>query len=182
VPARASRAFYCLSQPRTDRERSNAEYFHAGWGYYFVTAFPAEISALDGGAFGGVWQRTGQTFPVWASQDAGTSPVCRFFSTSFAPRSSHFYTPFPAECETVKSNSRLAIRGDLLSPQDTGRQRHLPSGVGAPLPAVQQRLRRRPQSSLCDEPDDGRPGARKAGSRKAMVLMGPLHARRRPAE
>jgi Repeat of unknown function (DUF5648) len=123
VPARASRAFYCLSQPRTDRERSNAEYFHAGWGYYFVTAFPAEISALDGGAFGGVWQRTGQTFPVGASQDAGTSPVCRFFSTSFAPRSSHFYTPFPAECETVKSNHDWqyeAISFHLKTPDGNG--------------------------------------------------------------
>ena len=24
------------------------EYFHAGWGYYFVTAFPGEIANLDG--------------------------------------------------------------------------------------------------------------------------------------
>jgi hypothetical protein len=33
-----------------------------------------------------------------------TSPTCRFFSTAFAPKSSHFYTPFPAECTTLKSN------------------------------------------------------------------------------
>ena len=80
------------------------EYFHAGWGYYFVTADPGEVAGLDGGAYGGVWQRTGQTFPVWSSPADGALPVCRFFSTSFAPRSSHFYTPFAAECELVKHN------------------------------------------------------------------------------
>ena len=30
--------------------------------------------------------------------------VCRFFSTSFAPKSSHFYTPFADECATVNAN------------------------------------------------------------------------------
>lgn len=29
-------------------------------------------------------------------------PVCRFFSgATFAPLSSHFYTPYPGECDTV---------------------------------------------------------------------------------
>ena len=30
------------------------EYFHAGFGHYFVTADPAEIAGLDAGAYGGV--------------------------------------------------------------------------------------------------------------------------------
>jgi hypothetical protein len=30
--------------------------------------------------------------------------VCRFFSTSFAPKSSHFYTPSAQECAIVKNN------------------------------------------------------------------------------
>ena len=47
------------------------EYFHTGWGYYFVTADPGEIAGLDGGAYGGVWQRTGQTFPVGSSPAEG---------------------------------------------------------------------------------------------------------------
>lgn len=80
------------------------EYYYAAWNHYFVTAFPAEIAALDGGAFGGAWQRTGQTFDVWPQPNVSASPTCRFFSTSFAPKSSHFYTPFPAECAAVKSN------------------------------------------------------------------------------
>jgi hypothetical protein len=81
------------------------EYYHAGWDHYFVTAFPEEIAALDAGAFAGVWKRTGLTFDVWSGPVAGTSPTCRFFSTSFAPKSSHFYTPFADECASVKGNS-----------------------------------------------------------------------------
>ena len=80
------------------------EYYYAAWNYYFETAFPDEIAALDGGAFGGAWQRTGETFNVWPQPNASASPTCRFFSTAFAPKSSHFYTPFPAECAIVKAN------------------------------------------------------------------------------
>jgi hypothetical protein len=81
------------------------EYYYAAWNFYFETAFPAEIAALDGGAFGGVWQRTGQTFNVWPQSNAGTAATCRFFSTAFAPKSSHFYTPFAAECATLKTSA-----------------------------------------------------------------------------
>src|SRR5205085_10069581 len=35
---------------------------------------------------------------------AGALPVCRFYSITFAPKNSHFYTPYAAECTTVKSN------------------------------------------------------------------------------
>jgi hypothetical protein len=59
---------------------------------------------LDGGAFGGVWHRTGQTFKVWSQPVGGALPACRFFSTSFAPKSSHFYTPSATECASLKSN------------------------------------------------------------------------------
>ncbi len=80
------------------------EYYYAAWDDYFITAFPDEIALLDGGAFGGVWKRTGETFNVWPTATATASPACRFFSTSFSPKSSHFYTPFATECDTVKGN------------------------------------------------------------------------------
>lgn len=80
------------------------EYYYAAWDYYFETSFPDEIAVLDGGAFGGVWKRTGQTFNVWSQPVSGASATCRFFSTAFAPKSSHFYTPFASECATVKNN------------------------------------------------------------------------------
>jgi hypothetical protein len=85
-------------------EVSAVEYYYADWNFYFETSFPDEIAALDGGAFGGVWKRTGQMFNVWASAvDASAVPTCRFFSTAFAPKSSHFYTPFANECAVVKT-------------------------------------------------------------------------------
>jgi len=87
------------------------EYYYADWSHYFVTAFPDEIAALDAGAFGGVWKRTGLTFDVWSGPTAGASPTCRFFSTAFAPKSSHFYTPFAAECASVQANSDWQFEG-----------------------------------------------------------------------
>jgi len=84
--------------------RTAVEYYYAAWDYYFVTAFSDEIAALDGGAFGGVWKRTGQAFAVFGDASSGGLPACRFFSTAFTPKSSHFYTPFAPECEGLKSN------------------------------------------------------------------------------
>ena len=80
------------------------EYYYADWDYYFMTSFPDEQAILDGGAFGGVWKRTGQSFNVWTQGSAISPAVCRFFSTSFAPKSSHFYTPISTECATVKTD------------------------------------------------------------------------------
>src|SRR5947207_12619943 len=72
-------------QPKTV---AAVEYYYAGWNMYFVTAFPNEIAALDGGAFGGVWQRTGQQFNVYAldGAPASSSRVSRFISTMFSPK------------------------------------------------------------------------------------------------
>ena len=81
------------------------EYYYADWNYYFMTSFADEVAALDGGAYGGVWKRTGKTFQVWDSPvSAVAAATCRFFSTAFAPKSSHFYTPFAGECAAVKTN------------------------------------------------------------------------------
>src|SRR5436189_6009691 len=80
------------------------EYYYADWNFYFETSFPDEIAALDGGAFGGAWKRTGETFHVWpTASNQSAMPTCRFFSTIFAPKSSHFYTPFASECEGLKA-------------------------------------------------------------------------------
>lgn len=125
-------AALCLSLAAGAQTRQAVEYFHAGWGHYFVTAFPDEIAVLDGGAFGGAWTRTGQTFDVWPAQEPGTSPVCRFFSTSFSPRSSHFYTPFAGECDTLRQNKDWqfeAIAFHLRTPDAIG---DCPAGT-APL-------------------------------------------------
>jgi len=87
------------------------EYYHAAFDHYFSTASADEIAKLDNGTFAG-WTRTGLSFNVYPSASSGAASVCRFFSTAFAPKSSHFYTPFPAECATVKTNSDWQFEGE----------------------------------------------------------------------
>ncbi len=83
------------------------EYYHPGMNHFFMTAFPQEIAALDAGQFGG-WQRTGLTFRVKETPEGlpppQVRPVCRYFSDSFAPRSSHFYSALPDECQLLAAN------------------------------------------------------------------------------
>jgi Abnormal spindle-like microcephaly-assoc'd, ASPM-SPD-2-Hydin/Repeat of unknown function (DUF5648) len=79
------------------------EFYHAAFNHYFVTAIADEITKLNNGTFVG-WSPTGRSFKVYASPTTASTSVCRFFSTSFAPKSSHFYTPDVAECAVVKTN------------------------------------------------------------------------------
>jgi uncharacterized delta-60 repeat protein len=83
---------------------TSVEYYNAAWDAYFVSALPGEIAALDAGAFGGVWVRTGESFGVWSEPNGANSTTCRFVSTAFAERSSHFYTPFAQECAHVMAD------------------------------------------------------------------------------
>ena len=88
---------------RPYQERHAFEYFHAAYGHYFLTADPHEIANLDFSPGG--WARTGHAIRVWDDDDASLLPVCRFWSgQSFAPKSSHFYTPYADECAVVREN------------------------------------------------------------------------------
>lgn len=89
------------------------EYAHAEWNHYFVTAQAGEIARLDDGTFAG-WKRTGLAFKAYPNGLPGTVSMCRFFSRSFAPRSSHFYTPDVAECTKVRANRDWAFEGDVF--------------------------------------------------------------------
>ena len=89
------------------------EYFHAGFGHYFVTHLHDEIVKLDDGTFAG-WSRTGRLINAWTSATSGSSPVCRFFSEKFAPKSSHFYTSFAPECQTVKGDANWSFEGEVF--------------------------------------------------------------------
>ena len=89
------------------------EYYHADFDHYFVTSIADEIAKLDNGVFAG-WVRTVLQFNTYATATAGTSTVCRFFSTSFVPKSSHFYTPSASECALVKNNADWQYEGDVF--------------------------------------------------------------------
>ncbi len=79
------------------------EYYNTDFDHYFVTTYQEEIALLDAGRFRG-WVRTGRTFKVFSTSAGGTNGVCRFFNATFAGKSSHFYTPFADECNTVRAN------------------------------------------------------------------------------
>jgi hypothetical protein len=92
------------------------EYYHAAFDHYFATSIPDEIGKLDNGTFAG-WARTGRQFNVYANGSAGTVPTCRFFSTSFGAKSSHFYATSAAECTTVKANANWQFEGEVFATQ-----------------------------------------------------------------
>ncbi|MEO8751104.1 MAG: hypothetical protein ABI624_00335 [Casimicrobiaceae bacterium] len=83
------------------------EYYHSGFGHYFITPVAMEIELLDARTppFE-LWSRTGVTFRAFDrdAAPAGSVAVCRFFNVSFAPKSSHFYAPHGLGCEATLAN------------------------------------------------------------------------------
>jgi acid phosphatase type 7 len=91
------------------------EYYHGGYGHYFVTASTQEIAALDAGVISG-WSRTGESFGVLERDTPGAANVCRFWSgQSFAPKSSHFYTSFDWECAIAKGYPAWQFEGEVYA-------------------------------------------------------------------
>ena len=88
-------------------------YHHAAFDHYFITSIADEIVKLDNGTFAG-WTRTGRQVNVYSTPAAERKTVCRFFSTAFAPKSSHFYTPDSGECTTVKANPDWQFEGEVF--------------------------------------------------------------------
>jgi hypothetical protein len=104
------------------------EYHHAVFDHYFITPVAAEIALLDAHAppFQD-WSRTGFTFNVYINAGAPVSSVaiCRFFNTSFAPKSSHFYAPHGGVCEdTLRLFPDWGLEDDklfnMMMPDATG--------------------------------------------------------------
>lgn len=89
------------------------EYYYAPFDHYFITSIPAEIGLLDSGALPG-WVRTGQQFNAYATPAVGAERVCRFFSTAFAPKSSHFYTADPNECAQAAALGPWLFEGYVM--------------------------------------------------------------------
>ena len=99
------------------------EYYHRAFDHYFITGSPDEIAKLDAGGFAG-WSRTGYHFNAFAAGAPGTSPVCRFFSTAFPPKSSHFYSSLASECSKTRANADWILESadvfDVVAPNEDG--------------------------------------------------------------
>ena len=78
------------------------EYVDPARGHYFISGLAPDIDALDSGRIPG-WQRTGQTFLGYPSQESGgpaAKPACRFYIPP-ALGDSHFISASPVECAAV---------------------------------------------------------------------------------
>lgn len=106
------------------------EFLHREWDHYFVTGIAQELSKLDAGVFAG-WERTGLSFKAWPLGTPGTVNVCRFFSTTFNPRSSHFYTPVASECTVVKASRDWSFEGEVFGVALPSAAGECPSGTVA---------------------------------------------------
>lgn len=92
-------------------ETTAVEYLHRQFNHYFVTANGDEMRDLDLAA-NAPWERTGKLFKVWYESSANVLPACRFWSDqSFAPRSSHFYTPYVNECAQIRAGIVWSYEG-----------------------------------------------------------------------
>lgn len=79
------------------------EFYNSGLRHYFRTASAEEAAAIDRGAAGPNWIRTGDNFYAYTAGSASPgSDVCRFYTSG---ANSHFYTAFASECASLKSPS-----------------------------------------------------------------------------
>ncbi len=79
------------------------EFYYATLDYYFLTSRANEIAALDTVA---VWSRTGKSFKVYTTQQAGTTALNRYYFDQVAlnnSRGSHFYTAVQLEKDGLAS-------------------------------------------------------------------------------
>lgn len=92
---------------------SAVEFWHGRFGSVFLATSPDEIAKLDSGAIEG-WMRLATEFKVDDEPGPGLVPVCRFFSTRFAAKGSHFFTAFADECTALKANPDWTYEGEAF--------------------------------------------------------------------
>lgn len=85
------------------------EFYNASLDHYFVTHITNEIALLQAGTTIRGWTSTGQSFKVYTSASAGTSPVCRFYIPP-DKGDSHFYGRGTTECQGTAANNPTFIQ------------------------------------------------------------------------
>ncbi|MBK9607927.1 MAG: IPT/TIG domain-containing protein [Betaproteobacteria bacterium] len=102
--------------PPPPSSKPTIEFYNIDLKHYFITAEQAEATAIDNGAAGAGWVRTGFSYDVAANQQAAqfkataANPVCRFYAPFPGPNS-HFYTVDAAECTAVKTDPGWRYEG-----------------------------------------------------------------------
>src|SRR6185295_13088726 len=75
------------------------EFYNTDLKHYFRTAQVVEANAIDLGAAGPGWQRTGLDFVAYPAGIGAGNDVCRFYNPV---ANTHFYTADPDECAQVR--------------------------------------------------------------------------------
>ena len=88
------------------------EYYFKSQNNYFVTADRAEMARLDLGLppVEG-WRRTTESFKVYTENRPGTTGICRFYNTKFAPDFAHYYVPTGSECDKLRNSPEWKYEG-----------------------------------------------------------------------
>ena len=94
------------------------EYYNPVLDHYFITSVAGEVTLLNARQppFQD-WVPTGLSFKGYANAaaPAGSVAICRFFNSTFAPKSSHFYAPHGLGCEaTIASFPDWKLEDDKL--------------------------------------------------------------------
>ncbi len=98
------------------------EFYHPQFNHYFITADAGETALLTAGQLP-PWVPTGLKFKAWSGPGTNITNVCRFFSASFAPLSSHFYSNDPLACPALKDGGVWALESlnaFYMMPSPTG--------------------------------------------------------------
>ena len=86
-----------------DVRGSAIEFYHGALKHYFISSSPSDAAAIDAGAAGAGWARTGGTFKVYPTQASGSQPVCRFYGSQNPGPNSHFFTVSADECAGLRA-------------------------------------------------------------------------------
>jgi hypothetical protein len=90
----------CFAVPYPSFVVPLTEYYNTVLDHYFLSSSPQENAAIDSGAAGPGWTRTGETLnAVEPSYCAGSTRVYRFYGPIAR---SHVFTPDPQECGNVR--------------------------------------------------------------------------------
>ncbi len=115
--------------------RLMVEYFFAPLGYYFITSRSNEQEGIDTLPAFADFERTGETFLVYATQSVGSEGIARFYFDQIArnrTRGSHFYTLIPGEKQGLiglNPSNQFLPRVPFYEGIDSYAQ--LPNGSGA---------------------------------------------------
>jgi len=93
-------AVVCAPLPNSTAFTTVFEFYNTTLKHYFRTAYVEEALAIDGGAAGPGWERTGDNFVGYLpGSDSPGADVCRFYTHG---ANSHFYTVEVPECTSLK--------------------------------------------------------------------------------